>query len=281
MNKKKKVLVTGASGYVGAAIYDYLKQNFEVFGTYHSAKLFEELLKMEITDEEEVKKVVDEIKPDFIIHAAANPNAKWCEANPTEAIKLNETGTENIVSAADLVGAKVIYISSYAAVINPNKLVYGKTKLAGEEITKKTKAGWVILRPAHIIGYSPNTTNDRQINRFLKNISEKKPVSYDNSWKFQPTELEHLSRIIEECIKRTITGEIIPVAAPELKTRFDLAKDIMTPFGIKVTPIDEKNNSPAFEQTLDRLKELNLPIVKYNEMMPRIIKDIKNNWINA
>ncbi len=274
---KDRILVTGASGYVGAATYVHLKQNFETIGTYNTTRLFPELLKMEITNEQEVKRTIEQAKPTLIIHAAANPNAKWCDANPKEATLINEGGTRNVINAANSVGAKVVYISSFAAVINPKNLVYGRTKLASEEITKQTTAGWIILRPAHIIGYSPNTTNDRQINRFLKNISEKKPVQYDNSWKFQPTELLHISKVIEEGIKRGLNHEILPISTPELKTRFDLAKDIMTPFGIEVTAIDEKNTSPTFEQNLDKLKELNLPTVKYNEMIKRIVADIKKN----
>jgi dTDP-4-dehydrorhamnose reductase len=267
--KDKIVLVTGASSYVGAGIYIYLKQFFNIIGTYNSNKLFPELIKMDITNKEEVFGVIGKTKPDYIIHVAANPNAKWCEANPKEAITLNE----NVVEAANANSAKLIYISSFAA-INPTNL-YGKTKLDGETITKETKSGWVILRPSLIIGYSPNTINDRPFNRFLKNISENKPASYDISWKFQPTELAHLSEVTKACIDKKINEEIIPVAVPELKSRFDLAKDILTPFKKSVSVIDAKDSSPIFEQSLAKLKELNLPTYTYNEIISKIVKETK------
>jgi len=269
-----KVLITGASSYVGAGIYAFLKEKFEVSGTYFSNKLFPELIKMDITDSNSVKKVIENTKPDIIVHAAANPNAVWCEEHKPEAIELNETGTRNIVEAANSINAKIIYISSYAAVFNQST-VYGKTKFDGEKIVKKAKAGWAILQPSLIIGYSPNTTNDRPFNRILKNITEKTPAIHDTSWKFQPSWLDHISETIEQIIKRKIYGETIPIAIPELKTRFDLAKDILNKFNIETKPIDKKDSSPVFDLPQDKIKELQLPIYSYKEMIDKIVKDIK------
>ena len=82
-------------------------------------------------------------------------------------------------------GAKVIFMSSFGA-INPED-VYGETKFHSEEYVKNTKAGWIVLRPSLIIGYSPNTINDRPFNRILKNLDTKTDAIYDTSWKFQPT----------------------------------------------------------------------------------------------
>jgi len=275
MQKKQVVLITGASSYVGAGIYSYLKKYFNTHGTYNTNKLFLKLIKMDITNEDEVKKVVGKIKPNVIVHVAANPNAKWCEANKEEAIKLNETGTKHIVDAANSTEAKIIYISSFA-VIKPTN-VYGETKLAGEKITKKTNSGWIILRPSLIIGYSPNTTNDRPFNRLLKNITEHTPAVYDNSWKFQPTELQHLAEVIKVCIDKDINKETIPLSVPELKTRYEIAKDFLANFSINATAADTKDNSPIFMEKLDKLTELGLPEYTYTQIMERIISDTKKH----
>ena len=165
----ERILITGANGYLGARLYSDLKKNFDVIGTYYKNKLFPEFIKLDVTKPAEVLDVVEKAKPTIIVHVAANPSATWCEANPAIAKKINANGTKNIVNAANKVNAKVIYISSFAA-INPDT-IYGKTKLAGEKAVKKTTAGFIILRPSLIIGFSPNTANDRPFNRLLKNIN--------------------------------------------------------------------------------------------------------------
>ena len=269
-----KILITGASSYVGARLFFDLRKKFEVIGTYNTSRLSTDFVHMDVTIRDEVLSVIRRIKPGVIIHAVANPNARWCEANPELAKKLNEGGTRNVVDAANEIGAKVIYISTKAA-INPQN-VYGKTKLAGEEISKETKAGFVILRPSLIVGFSPNTTNDRPFNRMLKSIDDKVPAIYDTSWKFQPTWLGHISEIIEKIVKKGITNETIPITVPEFKTRFDLARDILSRFGISVEPKDYNDKTPVTETDQSKMVELNLPVHSYSEIIENMVDEIKN-----
>ncbi len=271
-----KILITGASSYVGAKIYADLKDKFETTGTYFLNKLFEELKKLDITNQEEVTNLISNIKPEYIIHVAANASGGWCDKNPDLAKSINEDGTKYIVEAANKVNSKVIYISSFAA-INPT-IFYGETKLHGEDFVKKTKSGFNILRPSLIVGYSPNTTNDRPFNRLLKNLNEHTPAIYDLSWKFQPTYLRHISEIIQKLIKLNIGNKIIPIAVPEVKSRFDLAKDILTPFNIEVQSEDKQDKSPVFTENLSILKELNLPEYTYSKMIDNIIQELKDNF---
>ncbi|MBS3061693.1 MAG: sugar nucleotide-binding protein [Candidatus Diapherotrites archaeon] len=269
-----KVLITGASSYVGARLYADLRKKFDVTGTYHSTPLFPELVKLDVTNSGEVQETVFRLKPDFVVHVAANPSAKWCEENPTLAKKLNEDGTQNVVDAANRIHAKVIYMSSVAAK-KPSSL-YGKTKGEGEKIAVQTKAGYVILRPSLIIGFSPNTVNDRAYNRLLKNIMEKTPAVYDTSWKFRPTWIGHISEIIEKVIDRNITGETIPILVPTLKSRFDIAKDLLTAFGIQAAPKDLNDTTPADSEDLDKLRQLDLPQYTYPEILEKIIRETKD-----
>lgn len=268
-----KVLITGASSYVGSRIYFDLKKNFDVTGTYHKTKLFKEFVSLDITNRNNVIQTVKMLKPEVIIHVVANPSAKWCEENPEVAVQINEEGTKNIVDAANSVKAKVIYISSVAAINSTG--VYGKTKLAGEKFVENTEEGFVILRPALIIGFSPNITNDRPFNRILKNLDEKIPAIYDTSWKFQPTWLGHISEVIEIIIEKSIKNETIPIAVPELKSRFDVAKDILSQFGISVKPKNDNDKTPVITVNQSKLKELGLPEYTYSEIISKIIKEIK------
>ena len=275
MENKTKILIIGASSYVGARLYLDLKSKFDAMGTYSSSQLSKNLIHLDITDLEEVKKVIAENKPAVIIHVANNASAKWCDANPEKAVLLNQTATQYIVDNANKVGAILIYLSTMGA-IKPSNL-YGRTKLKSEEIVKTTKKGYLILRPSLILGYSSSTTNDRPFNRLLKNLDEGTPAVYDTSWKFQPTYIKHISDVIETCINKKILNRSIVIAVPEMKSRYDTAKDILTPFGIKVTPVDAKDATfEIFEDDLSELNELDLQKYSYQEMITAIVDEIKN-----
>jgi len=268
-----KILLTGASSYVGARLSLDLSKKFEIIGTFNGSKLSEKFIHLDITNAEEVKKVISEYQPDVILHAAANADTRWCESNPEKAIALNQTSTESIVHAANEIGAKVILISSFAAIEPVN--VYGRTKQESEEYVKQTNKGFIILRPSLIIGFSPNMVNDRPFNRILKNLDQQTEAIYDTSWKFQPSYLGHISEVIEAVLERNIINETIPVAVKELKTRYDIAKDILEPFGIQVTPIDKQDTTPTITEDLDKLVKLQLPQYTYKEMIDSVITEIK------
>lgn len=270
-----KVLLIGASSYVGARLYFDLQSTYDIVGTYSSHQLSHKFIQLNITKKEFVEHIVAEYKPEIIIHAANNASAKWCEAHPDEAILLNQTATQYIMNAANGIHAKLIYISTMGVINSPN--MYGKTKRQSEEFVQKTKAGWLILRPSLILGYSPNTTNDRPFNRILKNLDEGSQAVYDTSWKFQPTYIKHISDVIETCIRKEIWGKSIIIAAPEMKSRYDTARDILTPFGIHVTPVDAKDSTfETFEDDLSELHTLNLPQYSYRQMIQIIVEEIKN-----
>lgn len=268
-----KILLTGANSYVGARLYLDLRKFYELIGTYTHNQLSKEFTHLDIADPIEVDSVISTYKPDIIIHAANNANARWCEANPKEAVLLNQTATQYIVDNADKINAKVIYISSFAVHNDTN--VYGRTKKASEEITKQAKGGYLILRPSFILGFSPNTVNDRPFNRLLKNLDEGTEAIYDTSWRFYPTYLGQISEIIRVCIEKNMWNHIIPVAVPELKTRYDTAKDILSPFGITVIPVDKHDTLPLTKEDFVILDTLHLPKYSYDKMIGAIVSEIK------
>src|SRR3989344_5358002 len=249
-----KILITAASSYLGARIYFDLEKKYEVVGTYNTSKISLKFIQMDVTNRDEVFRIFELNKPDLIIHAAANPNARLCEENPEIAKKINVGGTRNVVDAANAIGAKLVYISTLAAL--DKSFVYGRTKFLAEEAAKETKAGFIILRPSVIIGMSPNTANLRPFfNRILKNLDEKTPAIYDISWKFHPTWIGHISEVIENVIEKKIKDEIITITVSELKSRFDVARDILSEFGVSAEPKNDNDKVPPKELDQTKLKE--------------------------
>lgn len=160
----KRVLITGASGLLGRAIYrEFLKDNsWETLGLAFS-RVKENLKKVDITDENQVKEVISTFKPSVIIHSAAERRPDVVENNPTGTQQLNIQATEHICQAAKSIGAWVLYISTdyvfdgtsppYNEDAKPNPLnKYGQSKLEGEKITLGASSENSVLRVPILYG---------------------------------------------------------------------------------------------------------------------------------
>ena len=274
----KKILITGASGYVGARIHLDLKSKYNVVGTYFNSEFNDNLVKVDITDLASVESVFYAQNPDYIVHAAAFPVSPQNDEQKKLMEDLNYKGTDNVVKMANKVGAKVVFISSAIALTNNSSTtndMYGQSKAYGERECKNVKAGSLVVRPHTVFGYSPNMTNDRSFNRILKNIFLKTPAIYDTSWKFEPTYIGHLSKVIDKYVLGDIKTDVINVAIDTLKSKYDLGFDILRNFGIEVTPTDDKRNWTVIKLDLSEFLNLNLPISSYNDMVSAMVEEIK------
>jgi UDP-N-acetylglucosamine 4,6-dehydratase len=94
---------------------------------------------------------------DYVVHAAALKQVPALEYNPTEAVKTNVVGADNIVDAAIDKGiAKVIALSTDKAVSPIN--LYGATKLSAEKIFIAAnayaggKVSFSVVRYGNVVG---------------------------------------------------------------------------------------------------------------------------------
>lgn len=195
----KRILVTGGYGQLGTALGDVLVSE-EV--------LLTDTDNMDITDPAQIEKVFSDFKPEFLVHGAAYTNVDGCEENPELAEKVNTLGTQNLVQACIKFGIPMIYISTdYVfdgkakepykedATTNPQS-VYGKTKLAGEEVTKKVPE-WYILRTSWVYGEGNNFV------RTMLALSEKMDETKIVSDQFgRPTWAVDLAKAISDVVKK-------------------------------------------------------------------------------
>ena len=110
--KNKKVLVTGNTGFKGSWLTLWLlKLGARVYGISKDIptepSMFEELGLMkkivhyekDVRDLESVKNIIEEIKPDFLFHLAAQTVVSVSYSDPIETISTNVMGTTNVLEA--------------------------------------------------------------------------------------------------------------------------------------------------------------------------------------
>ena len=164
-----KVLVTGTSGQLGYDVMEELaRRGYEGVGADRSETEAEfEHVVLDITDKERALKVVQELKPDVIVHCAAWTNVDGAEdpENLDKVRAVNVEGTRNLALAAKEVDAKFVYIST-DYVFNGEGIepwqpddknyapinVYGQSKLDGELEVSKILDKYFIVRIAWVFG---------------------------------------------------------------------------------------------------------------------------------
>jgi len=153
----KKVLITGANGMLGQDLCPILKENgYDVIPT--------DINTLDITDEQNVKSVLSEYKPDIVIHCAAYTNVDKAEEDYNTAHKINAVGTENLAKVCGANDITMVYISTdYVFSGNDNKNYkpddktaplnnYGLTKWEGEQAVRKFCKKYYITRTAWLYG---------------------------------------------------------------------------------------------------------------------------------
>ncbi|NOT77555.1 MAG: sugar nucleotide-binding protein [Bacteriovoracaceae bacterium] len=160
-----KVLVLGASGFIGNYLYDsFLQDGVVVDGTYFTRKIKPEYIQLDLTNMTEVSSFFKERTYDFIILAAANKNVKQCEDSYDIAYKLNVLPVEHLLnSLGPSSSSTIIFMSSdyvfdgtkgnYSETSDTNPQTnYGKTKLLAEELLLKNASNSFIVRTSAVMG---------------------------------------------------------------------------------------------------------------------------------
>ncbi len=98
-----RILVTGASGFVGGHLINHLKQNHKVFATGRSpesrAGLDVPYFDMDITDPDSIKRVLKESTPDAVFHLAAQSMVGLAWDEPANTFNINTIGTVNLINS--------------------------------------------------------------------------------------------------------------------------------------------------------------------------------------
>lgn len=142
------IVITGAHGQLGKELERRLRNSHTVVSLSKDD--------LDITRKDEVYKIITRLKPQIIIHSAAYTAVDQCEIERKKAFEVNSLGAGYVALAANIVDARMFYISSdyvfdgdkktpYFEEDIPNpKSTYGMSKWVGEQLVLSINNGTVI-----------------------------------------------------------------------------------------------------------------------------------------
>ncbi|KAF5356937.1 hypothetical protein D9756_006617 [Leucocoprinus leucothites] len=267
-----KVVVTGASGVLGSAIYRALRAtDYSVVGLANS-RTQGELSKLDLTDQAAVQDFLRQSKPDWVIHCAAERRPDVAEKDPHGAQRLNAEVPGYLASLARDLGFTLIYISTdyvfdgtsppYGLTSKTNPLqLYGKSKRDGEiAVSSVTGAKVVILRVPVLYGPAPQNA-DSAVNVLLDVVQDQSGKQYkmDHYATRYPTNVEDIAGFLVRAIDRNKPLPlVVHYSGDEPFTKYEMCLIFAKILGVPHDHIVPDSNPPTGPGATTRPKDCHL-----------------------
>jgi len=185
---KKRLLVTGASGFLGWNVCTFPQNQWEIYGTYNQNKSrIPDRISAHFLSENAANfdKLLEEIKPDAILHLAAQSNISICEKDPTTA-EINTVLPQKLAKTAQKSGVPFFFTSTeqvfdgnaflYKEESQPSpKHQYGHQKVAAEKFLSDLENTCIIRLPCLFGNAAEGTRNF--LNEWLRKWKNNEPVT--------------------------------------------------------------------------------------------------------
>jgi dTDP-4-dehydrorhamnose reductase len=196
-----RVAVLGANGQLGEDITAaFLAQGDEVAPLTHED--------VEVTSLDSVKQSLENARPELVINTTAFHNVDRCEDEPARAFAVNGMGARNVAQVTNLLGAKLLHISTdyvfdgtkstpYTEEDRPRPLsVYGNSKLSGEYFVRSINPRHFVVRVSAIYGQNPCRAKDglNFVELMLKASRERDEVQVVADQRVTPTPTIEIAR---------------------------------------------------------------------------------------
>lgn len=262
-----KILVTGANGLLGQKLVSLLQEkgNIHVVATArgNSAQPITqgEFRSLDVTDNNQVEKLVSETKPDVIIHTAAMTQVDDCETKRDECILNNVTAVENLVAACRTHNVHLVHVSTdfifdgstgpLDELAEPNPVnFYGESKLAAEKAIQSSGISWSILRTVLVYGVTNDMSRSNIVLWVKKSLEEKKSISVVNDQWRTPTLAEDLAQGCYLAAIKKARG-VFNISGKDFMSPFDIAVQTAEFFKLDKTLI-QATDSTKFKQPARR-----------------------------
>jgi FlaA1/EpsC-like NDP-sugar epimerase len=249
----KTVMVTGAGGSIGAELTRQVagfkagtlllveRAEFALFDVDRELRAaYPELaivpLVADVCDRELMRGLMDRFKPSVVLHSAAHKHVPMMESNPTEAVKNNILATRSLGEVAGEAGVEVFIQISTDKAVRPTSVMGAAKRVAElvvQDLNPRYSTRFVSVRFGNVLGSAGSV-----IPTFKEQILQGGPVTvtHPDMVRYFMT-IAEASQLVLEAGAMGEGGEIFVLDMGDPVRIFDMAKDMITLFGLK--PFDD------------------------------------------
>ncbi|PYH46305.1 dTDP-4-dehydrorhamnose reductase family protein [Aspergillus saccharolyticus JOP 1030-1] len=273
-NMSTCVLVTGATGLLGRQVFNTFKHSgCLVVGQGYSRAIPPTIQKADLEKPGAVKALLDEAKPQIVVHCAANRSPDLCDKNPEQARRVNVDATRILAEETSRRSILLIYISTdYVfpgiegqapyeadAETNPPNF-YGQSKRDGElavlEATKETGLG-LILRVPVLYGVAKDNSESAVnclVDAIYKAQDENAGVKMDDWAQRYPTNTEDVARVCRDIVIKYIKErrriqelpKVLQFSSEDRMTKYEICEKLADVLGLSLVGMirNKEGNDP-------------------------------------
>ena len=226
-----KVLVTGASGFIGrAACAELVERGHEVVALVRrpgSEPPGTNAVQGDLTDADSLNTALARSRPDAVAHLAAEIGSQR-DAKKIEAVNIE--GLQHLIDACKEAGSpKVVFVSTVVTGDPKGELLeedkplpvetpYGRSKQEGERMLRESGLPHAVVRPGHV--YGPGGWYAEEIVSRLKQPGRFAVVGKGDNW-WDMVRVEDVASAIADAAERAPDGAVYHVADDEPITLYD------------------------------------------------------------
>jgi dTDP-4-dehydrorhamnose reductase len=255
---KPRLLILGASGFVGCHWARIAEPHFEVFQAARKTPQTLNWLSVDITDRASVDAAFDAVRPQNVTLLAALSDIDRCQREPDLAQSINVDGARNVAEACARCGARLVYTSTDAVFDGicgyyreddppspPN--YYGETKARAERIVEDLVPDALILRLSLVLGTSTRGTRNSYLEKVVANLRAGNEIISPTYEYRNPLDADTLGEFMLELSTNREARGIFHAGASDKISRFNLALAIARHLGA-----DERLIVPQIEPVAGR-----------------------------
>jgi dTDP-4-dehydrorhamnose reductase len=212
-----KILITGAHSLLGHSL---LAQETDVeligCGRGPDAVAGRRYFQLAITDVGQVERLLNDLRPDWVINTAAVTDVDRCETDKEGARRVNLDAVSYLADACHQVDAGLVQLSTdyvfdgasgpYSEADEPHPLsYYGELKLKSEAVVLNSKIKGLVLRTLWLYGYLPGARLNL-VTWPLQVLARRESLTMINDQWGNPTYVNDLAQVLLSLCRRNTTG---------------------------------------------------------------------------
>ncbi|PWK16657.1 dTDP-4-dehydrorhamnose reductase [Arcicella aurantiaca] len=235
-----KILITGSNGLLGQKLVNLLSQksDIQLIATSRGKNRLAfkdgyEYQEMDITNPQQVEEVIEKNRPDAVIHTAALTQVDDCELQKEDCWQKNVKAVEYLAGACEKYQVFLCHLSTdfvfdgesgpYSEEDKPSPIsFYGWSKYAAEEVVKRSKCSWAIVRTVLVYGIVEDMSRSNIILWVKNSLEAQKPIKVVTDQLRTPTLAEDLAMGCWLIVKQKAEG-IFHISGKDFLSPYEMA----------------------------------------------------------